>query len=85
VYFVPRVMPQILNISSKQWPGCLAPIQYCEASRSYLEAFLRAVAKAWCTELDHFTEERVVGEVNGEEIVRDVTVLVRQGTSESER
>jgi len=78
LYLVPGSMPTILSVGGKDWPRSLAPTDRGETPRSYEEAFHRAVRKAWEDGFDTYTEERVVGDVNGTEIEREVTVLTRR-------
>jgi hypothetical protein len=77
LYFVPKSYLTILNVAGKKWPACIKPADYEEAPDSYKNAFLCAVRSVWGSGFDESTEDRVVGEVDGQEITREVIVLSR--------
>lgn len=74
LFFVWDVKPSILTIGKREWPrDLLQPTD--PTSPSSLGAFFKkALLEQWGPDYDEFHDERTVGEVDGDKILREVTV-----------
>ena len=77
LFFVPTEAPSILTVGKQYWPECVAGLYLPGSPKCCCEAFLMAIRRVWASEPECEKESRVVGEVHGAEISREIKVYRR--------
>ena len=75
--FVPRDISSILIVGSEHWPKCVPDLYLPDRPKSCEDSFLLDMKRAWGGEPCCDQDSRVVGEVDGEEILREVDIYSR--------
>jgi hypothetical protein len=74
---VPDFPSSILKVGKQPWPQCVPDLYLPHMPRSCKDAFHMSLKRAWAAEPTWEEESRVVGEVDGEEISRDIRIYTR--------
>ena len=77
LFLVPRQASSILASSKQSWPECVPELYLAEQPKCCEDAFHSALKQAWGAEPEWDEDSRVVGEVHGEEISRQIRIYSR--------
>jgi hypothetical protein len=77
LFFVPKKHPSLLRIGNQEWPSCIPGLYLPERPKCCEDAFHLALKAAWKTDPQWEEEKRTVGNVDGQEIEREVRIYSR--------
>jgi hypothetical protein len=77
IFYVWNLNSAVLTIGDKKWPQDFLEVSNPPFPSTLTEQFERAIIATWGTDYETCDEERPVGQVNGDDILRDVTVYRR--------
>ena len=77
LFLVPRGASPILMVGKQSWPECVADLYLPDRPKCCEDSFHSALKRAWGAEAEWEEDSRVVGEVQGEEISRQVRIYSR--------
>ncbi|MCX6929426.1 MAG: hypothetical protein NT154_40360, partial [Verrucomicrobia bacterium] len=77
LFLVPRRARSILSVGKQSWPECVPELYLADQPKCCEDAFHGALKRAWGIEPESDEDSRVVGEVRGEEISRQVRIYSR--------
>ena len=77
ILFVRRYMPSILTVGGQEWPKCIIERTYPDRPKSFEELIRNVVAEVWGSDIDESEDQKQVGTVYREKIMRRVTTLWR--------
>ena len=77
LFLVPKQPSTILTVGKRRWPECMPDLYLPDRPTCCSGAFEAVLRRAWGEETEWNEESRVVGEVQGEEILRDVRIYSR--------
>jgi hypothetical protein len=79
LFLVPEAASSILIVGKRSWPECVPDLYLPDQPKCCEDAFHSALKRAWGAEAEWEEDSRVVGEVQGEEILRQVRIYSRPG------
>jgi hypothetical protein len=77
LFLVPRRVASILTVGKQSWPECVPQLYLTGQPKCCEDAFHSVLKRAWGVEPEWDEDSRVVGEVHGEEISRQVRIYSR--------